>query len=821
VTAKQGYTVVGKAIPVKDAKEKVCGTIKYPVDFELPGMLYGKIIRSTEAHARIKSIDTSKAEKVPGYVGVVTHEDAPDLDWHGVWFNYVGHIFDGIARFNGDEIGAVAATSKRAAEESLRLIVVEYEPLPAVFDEDEALLPDAPQVQAAGNAREPNVYEWGDLEAGKKAADHSVSADVKFGSQQMAPMGRNAAIAEWSGDDRVTLYTGTQSPSELRDGVAQAFGVSQSKVRVVGMPLGASFGEFWSNNFMMVACLLAKKMRRPVKIELTNAECMAHVKRRHNEHCRAGMGCTKDGEITFIDVYHIMDNGGYGFKVEVGYFNIDNWGARARSGRYECQGVSTNLVTGGCMRGVGDITMGSIVERMADQLAEKCGIDPVEFRIRNQIKPGDPLRQTWGKTLMRGDQEDWEKLMRRSGREAPKELLDNLPRLFHLSSGSSEGILRKGAEAFGWKDKFVGWGKPYKVAGPRRYAVGVGTGIHLCGEEMEGNTDAVVRIMKDGSAKLYCSVGRHGTCADTTQAQIAAETLGIPIERIEVETGDTDSCPWSRGSLASTTLFRTGFKTWAACLDARRQLLELAAQEFFVPSNPSKLDIKDGLIFSKDPACALGRGCGPSDKHVSISDVMTHMRADALGPTDSITGRPAFPMPPSSAFSRHFAAQFCEVEVDVETGQIRLVDFLVAQDSGTVINPKVFAGQIVGGAIVGAGFALSELLHFDDKGAVINANLSDYKVLRMTDWPSASTKTLWEEDPDPVGPFGARSAGEAPIAAAPVAIQQAVYNAAGVWVDLPMTPEKVLDAIKKAEGRDTARSTIIDRVPVSTPTSAS
>ena len=816
MNAKREFSVVGKAIPVKDGREKVCGTLKYPVDFELPGMVYGKIIRSAHPHAIIKRIDASKAEKVPGYLGIVTHEDAPDLDWHGVWFNYIGHIMDGRARFHGDEIGAVAAETPWAAEEAMSLIEVDYEILPAVFDEDEALLPDAPQVQAAGNAREPNVYEWGDLAEGKEAADFTASADVKFGSQHYAPMGRNAAIAEWTGD-KVTLYTGSQSPSELRDGLAQAFGIPQSKTRVVSLPLGCSFGNFWSNNFMMMAPLLAKKVRRPVKIELSQEECMAHVKRRHKEHSQVEMGCTKAGEITFIDVYHIMDNGAYGFKVEVGYFNIDNWGARARSGRYECQGVSTNLVTGGCMRGVGDITMGSLVERCADQLADQCGIDPLEFRIMNQIKPGDPLRQTWAKSLMRGSEEDWRELMKRNSSEAPKGYLDGLPKLFHLSSGSSEEILRKGADAFGWKDKFVGWGKAYAVDGPKRRAVGVGTGIHLCGEEMEGQTDAVVRLMKDGSAKVYCSVGRQGTSADTTQAQIAAEVLGLSVDRVEVECGDTDSCPWSRGSLASTTLFRTGFKVWAAAHDARRQLLKLAAQEFFDTDDFEKLDIKDGMVFSTDPSCKLGRGCGPTQKTVSVKDVMECMRADALGPTDSITGRPSFPMPPSTAFARHFAAQFVDLEVDVETGEIKLLDYLVGQDSGTIINPGVFSGQVIGGATVGAGFALCEVLKFDDSGRILNPNLSDYKVLRMKDWPSASTKTVFGEDYEAVGPFGARSGGEAPIAAAPVAIAQAVYNATGVWVEVPMTPEKVLEALKRAEGRTDPWCTVANPITVGAP----
>jgi len=774
---RNNLSVVGKSVPAKDAKQKVAGTLQYAVDFSLPGMMYGKILRSTHPHARITRIDTTKAEALPGVVGVVTHEDAPDRDWHGVWFNYRGHIFDGTARFIGDEIGAVAALSEEIAEAALELIEVTYELLPTVFDPEEALTADAPQVQAEGNAREPNIYEWGDIKQGEKESDHIVELQVGFGSQQYAPYGRNAAIASWD-HDKVTLWTSTQTPSELQDGVSDAFGIPTNKVRIVALPSGCSFGSWWSNNFMMVTVLLARKIKKPVKIELTNEECMATVKRRHSERFKGRMGCTKDGSVTFIDVYHIMDNGGYGFKVEVGYFNIDQWGSKASHGRYECQGVSTNLVTGGCMRGVGDVTMGSAVERMADMLAKKVDMDPVKFRIKNEIKPGDPLRQTWARTYLRHNEKDYKKLL-------PEELKDKWPQLFHLSSGSTSEILKKGADAIGWKDKWAGWGRPYQIDGPKRRAVGVGTGIHICGEEMEGNTAAVVRIFKDGSAKLFVSCGRHGTGAETTQAQVAAETLGIPFDQVEIETGDTDSCPWSRGSLASTTMFRTGFATWSACMDARKQLLALAARDFF-DTVPEELDIKEGWIFSVD---------NPG-RTVSIGEVIMGFRSEALSPQDSITGRSNLPMPPSTAFARHFAAHFAELEVDTDTGEIRLLDYVATQDSGTVVNPKILENQIIGGAIVGSGFALCEVLKFNDNGKILNPNLTDYKVLRSTDFP-VEPRMLFHESYEPVGPFGAKSAGEAPIAAAPPAVCQAVYNALGVWVNVPMTPENVLRALKK------------------------
>jgi xanthine dehydrogenase molybdenum-binding subunit len=436
-----------------------------------------------------------------------------------------------------------------------------------------------------------------------------------------------------------------------------------------------------------------------------------------------------------------------------------------------------------------------VIERVADQIAEKCGMDPLEFRIRTQIRPGDAMRAPFDIGQLRHDAEGYERLIDEATKSAPADVRETWPDLGVLSSGSTVEILRAAADRFGWREKFVGWGEPYVVDGPLRRAVGLGTGIHCCGDPFEGTTDATVRLMKDGSAKLYCSVGRQGNSAETTQAMVAAEALGIDLDLVSVEAGDTDACPHSRGSVASTTMLRTGYATWAAALDARRQLLEIAGREVF-DADASELDIVDGVIFQKEALQAACERDGEPEGGVSIGDVMTRFREDTFETTDSITGRPAWPQPPSFAYARHFAAHFVDVEVDTETGGIRLLDYLAAQDSGTPVNPAVLEGQVLGGAICGAGFALSEHLHFDADGRVANPSLADYKVLRFTDFPVTADVAL-DGQPDPIGPFGARGAGEAPIAAAVPAIAQAVYNAIGVWVDTPMTPERVLAAVRQ------------------------
>jgi len=773
MTMDAKLSVVGKGVPVKDAAEKVSGSLRYAVDFELPRMLHGKILRSPHAHAKVLEIDASKAEELPGVVAIVTHDDTPRNNWFGCWNNYRGKVLDGIARFVGDEIAAVAAETKEIATQALELIEVTYEVLPAVLDLESAAKPDAPQVREEGNVRPAYEVGWGDIDAGAAESDYTVECDVHFGTQQYAPLGRNAAIAEWDGE-KVTLWTSSQTPSELKDGIHEAFDVPQNKIKVVALPSGSSFGQWWSNNFMMVTVALARKAGRPVKIDLDNEECMATVKRRHEEHAIGRMGCTKDGDLTFLEINHVIDNGAYGFKDDVGFTAHDMWHPIPNVG-IRIQGISTNKVSGGCMRGVGDCTISAAIERMADELAEKVDMDPLEFRIKNQVRPGDTVDREGVKHLAQGSTEEYLA-------DIPEELRDDWPEPFRLSSGSTQQLLLRGAEEFRWRERWNGWGKPYWTDGPKRRAVGVGTGAHTCGVEAEGATSAVVRINRDGSAKVFCSVGRQGQGSETTQAQVAAEALGFPLDRVEIETGDTDACPWSHGSIASNTMYRTGWSTREAALDARRQLLEIAARECFNRIAPEALDIRDSVIFAKEG--------GHSSR--SVSEVLELICSDTLAPTYSITGRPTKPMPPSTTFARQFAAHFVEIEVDIETGQTKIIDYLAAQDSGTVVNPQVLKNQVIGAAICGMGFALFEELKFDpDTGAAVNANLLDYKLLRTADFPWQS-KVIFEESYDGVGPFGARGAGESPIAAAVSAVAQAMYNATGLRMDFPMTAERVV-----------------------------
>jgi xanthine dehydrogenase molybdenum-binding subunit len=767
---RQGFSVIGKAIPIKDAVDKVTGRLQFGVDVRVPGMVFGKILRSPHAHARIVRIDTGQAEALPGVLGIVTAADAPDWQWENCWHNHGGRILDDTVRFVGDEIAAVAATSQEVATTALGLIDVEYGILDSVFDPIEALDPDAPQVRSEGNAREPMEVVWGDIDAGTGIADAVVEGAMTFDSQAYAPIGRNACVAEWQGES-VTVWTSTQTPTEMRDAIAKGIGVPISNVRVISQPSGSSFGLWWIGSLQLITVLLARKIGKPLRIELDQEECFSAVKRRHQERSSGRMGVTRDGTITFIDLEHVHDNGGYGLKPDVGFLTVDLWGG-ALNGRFIDRGVSTNLVTAGCMRGVGDVTLGAFVERLLDMSAIEIDMDPLEFRLKNHIRTGDPLR-----AVAKRDPEPME----------TADLPSGWPALGRLSSEAIHDCLTQGAEVFRWNDRWKGWGVPSSVDGPKRRAVGVATGVHSCGTEDEHGSAAQVTVHADGSATLACSMGRQGQGSETTQAQIAAEALGFDVDRIRVIAGDTDVCPPNHGSIASNTAFRTGFATRDAALDARRQILDVAAQHLGLHLR-DHLEIVNGVVFSSgEPVTSL-----------SLDVLMTELEPVTMTPP-VVVGRSTTPMPPSLAYARYFAAHFVEIEVDVETGSIRLLDYVAAQDSGTVLNPKVLENQVVGGAIFGSGFALKEGLQFDHAtGRILNPGFIDYKVMRAPDFPT-NPEVIFCETPDPVGPFGAKSAGEAPACAPIPAIAQAVYNAIGSWLDIPMTPERVLVAMGTLE----------------------
>lgn len=758
-------SVVGKRLPLQDAYEKVTGSLRFGVDISLSGMLCAKVLRSPYAHAKIVNINTSKAESLCGVEAVITHKDVPQEHWMEPSLNYVGRVMDETLRFAGDEVAAVAAKDKYIAEEALKLIEVEYEELPHVFDVKEAIKPDAPQISPTGNVRPPSVNEWGDIEKGFQEADLIVEHDTRMGNQQHATLGRNACIASWEGD-KLTIWTSTQTPFQLRDEMARFLRMPQNKVRVIGLPTGPSFGLWWINNFHFIPVFLAKKARKPVKLELTQEESFATVKRRETPVSWAKLGLKKDGTFSAIHFKHYFDNGAHGSKTRPFDSVVDLWGGRTPHGKFETYGVSTNLVTAGCMRGVGDITMNFCMEQLIDKAAVKLGMDPLEIRLKNHIQTGEPLRYQIP-------------AYRAFGLPPPK---------MTLSSCGLDRCIVKGAEAVGWKEKWKGWGNPVAVNGPKRVGLGMAVASHCCGALFLGCPSVVVKINQDASVQLLTGVGRMGQGADTTQAQIAAEELGIPFESFTGTHGDTETCPWSPPTVGSVSAHTMGLVTRAAAADVKRQICELASKQ--LGAKPEDLDIKNGIIYVKQQP----------EKSITVSQIVSR-RVPEYVAQPSLIGS-AWGNLPQSPIAKMFMAHFVEVEVDTDTGEIKILKYVAVHDSGKIINPEVCENQVSGGVALGSGFGLIENLIFDDQtGMVLNPNFLDYKIFTAQDLPDPEIQFV--EVIDPVGAFGIKAIGEGTACPCTPAIAQAIHNAIGInFNTVPITPDKVLRALKSKSTND-------------------
>ncbi len=760
-------SVIGKSLPLLDAYEKVTGRLKFAGDMPpLQRMHHAKVLRSPYAHAKVAHIDTSAAEALSGVSAVITYKDditgkkkTCNSPWQDFSFNFRGPMISQEVCYVGDEVAVVSAVDEDVAKEALQLIEVEYEELPAVFDMEESMKPDAPQVHPWGpNVLDPSVFEWGDIEQGFKEADYIIENRITLGNQQHAPLDRNACTAHWEGD-RVSLWTSTQALFWIRDAVTEFFELSPSKVRVYSSPTGGSFGLWWGNNFMFLAIAIARKARRPVRLILTRDEVQTTVKRRERPLIDVKIGIKKDGTMVSQSFRHLMDNGAYGNKFDPYQSVADIY--TTPHGRAEFIGVSTNLLPAGCMRGVGDLTLAYAIEQTVDMAAEKIDMDPVEFRLKNHWKTGD-ICHTSQEVLF------------------AKLLFNKEPEVLLTSSGLAECI-QKGADKMGWKEKWKGWGKPSSVDGYKIRGVGMGISTHISGLAFFGFNGITIKVNPDGTMALTTGIGRMGQGGDTTQAMVAAEVLGVELEDINVIDGDTEVVGHTMVTFGSNGMHMVARATKAAAEHAKEQLLEFAAQE--LEANPEDLDIKHRRIFVK----------GSEDIGIELKELMSKPIYEYLAAPEVIGSA-------SKGVEFHKAgkmmiADFAEVEIDTRTAQMKLIKFVAYHDSGTIVNPAICENQVAGGYYQSMGLCTTENLIFDEEtGAILNPNFMDYKIMGPLDMPDPDIyfAEVYDED----GPFGAKGIGEGVTCAVPIAVANAVYNAIGVRFDLPITPEKILQALK-------------------------
>jgi xanthine dehydrogenase molybdenum-binding subunit len=731
--AQKEFSIVGKRITRIDGFERVTGQAQYTGDIQLPGMLYARVLRSNVPHAKIVSIDTSKAEKLPGVKAVVHHENAK-VAWSSGGHTHQRFIFNNPVRFVGDAVAAVAATDRHIAEDALALIEVKYEKLPHVLDPNEALKPDAPKISTNGNLSvgkgnfsAPIEESWGDIEKGFKEADRVFEDTYITKHTNNAQLERRVSIAKWDAG-KLTVFASTQGVSNARTDIAKDFNLPLSKVRVVSKYMGGGFGnKNQAQDYDYMAAMLAKVTNQPVKLEFTREDDYIGMHGRWASEQRYKIGVKKDGTITAVSLDAVTNMGAYrkqsGNLSGTDFYNIPNF-------RKVILPVHTNTVVAANYRAPAYPQSVFGFASFLDQIAYEIGINPVEMFMKNRVQ----------------------------------KYKSKLP----FTSNYLEQCIIEGSKRIGWNEK---WHKPGAMGGQKKHGIGMALGGYPF---RPGLGAATIRVNPDGTAHVLVGVTDIGTGAKSTMAIIAAEALGIPLNQIQLTNGDTDVTPYSVGESGSRTTAFTGPAVIAAAEDVRRQIFALGAGQLKV--KVEELDLRDGEVFVK---------VNPSQK-LPLGRVVSRA-GEIIG---RATTNPSF----KDVEGKSFAAHFAEVEVDSGTGHVKITRYVAAHDSGTIINRLPAESQIMGGVMQGIGMAFTEELIIDKLTATpINPNYRDAKVPTHLEAPNV--EVIFIEHYDPYGPFGGKVVGEPPITAAVATIANAIFNATGKRIkELPITPDKILQA---------------------------
>jgi xanthine dehydrogenase molybdenum-binding subunit len=761
------FSVVGKSLPRPDGVEKVTGAAEFAADIKLPGMLAGRILRSPYPHAKIVKIDTSKARKLPGVEAVITFADVPKKLYNRSSMAAAfpppilagevqdEYVLNDKARFMGDAIAAVAATDVYTAEEALDLIEVEYEQLPATFDPMEAMKPESPIIHdghernIASTLRYP--FSCGDVEQGFKEADVVVEQTFTSSKQKMCQMEPDTAVVSFDPTGKATIWSSNENPHLARRLVStRIFDMGEGMLRWMTPAVGGGFGGRLSLHAEPICIALAKAAGKPVKLEYTREEDFFAHDSRTEQHQTMKMGVKRDGTITAIEQKILSDSGAYyshsGSTSGVNTIHT--------LGLFRCPNVSgevtvvyTNTPTCGGMRGYGNPEGAFAMQQLVDLVCEKIGMDPLEFRLKNFRRIGEP--SCW----------------------VPSP----------LESCALEQCMKQGAEAIGWKEK-----RAAKKEGTVRRGVGMSIMTHATGAGgfLLERSNAFIKLNEDGSANLTISPCEMGQGTWGVMKQMAAEELGLRYEDIHIVTGDTDTTLFDIGSHASRTTYCLGNAVVAAAREAKKRLLNHAGTLLKVPSE--ELEVKGGRIYLK----------ATPEKGISVAEVVADATYDFALRGLMMSGQG---FSEANHWCPNFQAGFAEVEVNTETGEVKIIKYVVAHDIGKAINPMNVESQLEGGSVQGLGFALYEDFVVDpNTGATITDSFATYKIPSSLDIPEI--QAIIVEEPVPSGPFGAKGVGESGLNNVAAAIANAVYNAIGVGIyTLPITPEKVLEALEAKE----------------------
>ncbi len=737
--------IVGKPLPRVDAYERVSGTALYPSDIQLPRMLYAAVLRCPHPHAVVKRVDTSMAEGMPGVRAVISGITA-GIDFEWPYSKEIkAKIFDPQCRFEGEEIAAVAAETAYQAWDAVRAITVEYQVLPFVADELKSLDISSPLLHPSGNTVKTDRYSRGDVARGFAEADIVLDETYRTECELHTPLELHGCVASWDGD-QLTIRESTQGVYAIQSRVAEILGIPLSKVRVIGHYMGGGFGsKLQPGKYTVIAAILAKKTGRPVRLFLTREETFLAAGNRPPATMRLKAGVKKDGTLTALEFTCTATGGAY----PAGGTSLVDWLVRDL---YLCPNVKTetkdvyiNAGPARPFRAPGHPQGAWALEQMMDALAEKIGMDPIDLRLQNI-----PLCS--------------------QGREGTPP---------YTTTGLRECLL-EGARAFGWEEAKKR-SHESKRSGYVRRGVGMASGLWLAGGGNPPST-AVLKLFSDGSVNLNMGASDIGTGTKTIMTMIVSEELGVKPGMVQIEHADTATTQYATPSGGSKTVPSDGPAVRAAALSVKQQLFSFAAAD--LKTDDTSLTLRgDEVISMKDPSVKL-----------KIRDVT------GLKKRGVVVGVGYRGPNPEGKVVNPFTAQFCEIEVNIRTAEVKIIRFLGCHDSGRVMNRLTYDNQVFGGITMGIGLAMTEarILDRDQTGKMMNSNWHDYKLPTSLDVPQ-EMKSLPIEKPDnTANTVGAKGLGEPVTIPTAAAIANAVYNAVGVRITgTPITPLRLCIALEK------------------------
>jgi xanthine dehydrogenase YagR molybdenum-binding subunit len=735
--------VVGKPLVRIDAYDRVSGSATYPSDVILPDMLHAAILSCPHAHALVKKVDTSAAEKMPGVKAILKDGVVgTNIPWFAGRGGFSSRLFDPHCRYEGDEVAVVAADTIYQAWDAVRAIKVEYEVLPRVTAVEDAMKPGAPAVRDGGNLPQaPQPYQRGNVDDGFKSADVVVEHTFTTPCELHNPMELHGCVAKWDGP-RLTMWESTQGVYAIQTGVAAALNLPLANVRVIGHYMGGGFGsKLEPGKYSVMAALLARKTGRPVRLFLSREQVCMSMGNRPANTITLKVGAKKDGTLVALQSKVVGSGGAYS---EGGTGGVDFVIRELyKCPNVKCENASVFIHAGPqrAFRAPGHPQGAWALEGALDALATKLGMDPIELRLKNistvsQVRNGNPP---------------------------------------YSSTGFAD-CLRDGAKTFGWAEARARKPAPSHV----KRGVGVAGGMWQGGGGSPPST-AIVKLFPDGSANLNMGASDIGCGTKTWGAQIVSEELGVPMDRISVEHADTGTTQFATPSGGSKTVPTESPAIRSAALDVRQQLIGMAAEQLKLPA--ADLDLQGAEVVSKADAT----------KKVGIGQIQAFSRRGVL-----VGVGYRVPNPPGKV-TNPFCAQFAEVEVNTKTGEVRVSRFLAAHDSGRIMNAKMFQNQVNGGVTMGIGFGLTEDRVMDDKqlGKLLTANLHDYKMPTALDAPADKSVVVVDPHDNSFSNTGAKGVGEPATIPTAAAIANAVFHATGLRLtDAPMSPARVLRALE-------------------------